>query len=524
MDAPAGSTADGLLAPSPELALALEACRRLGSSDRLALLRELGRWNVALEAWADTDFVPQGSSARPLRPSQPVPVLWPDEQDGQDRRSSAAAACVTGCPWCRRPLTVIGSPVRGAPGSDANSFPTYNNFTTVSGMPRPFAYTTILYGPRCHSYFLGALVLGEGLRRFGGLAPNRILLLMHTPDVPKAYLDALTRAGWTCREVEYIREVTFGLFHNWRKSRFIDVFTKLRALQLVDFEKVLMLDLDLLIRESSRTGAKETACEIGGLPSLFNLRAPAAMKRGPPVPLHGQELAYSLLWGHPTRREGDALPPHQQASGINAGVMLLQPDPALFTQIDQEVHDWYHPEHYATYMPEQEYLGRLYGTFDRWTHISCRFNFEVDKNERIPHDFTEAHEVIRAAGAPEHVLHVGASVLHYSGSGVKPWDLLSCAGEPFGSLLIDSAEEVGPYLRRLTIEGPGSRLDGYKDQQRLWAAMLEWLAQLADVSSRLAKEGCDVVELVRAGLARDAEADAAAQSGWSSPGDRPSEP
>ena len=33
--------------------------------------------------------------------------------------------------------------------------------------------------------------------RFGG-APHRILL--HTPDVPQAYLQALTAAGWTCRQ------------------------------------------------------------------------------------------------------------------------------------------------------------------------------------------------------------------------------------------------------------------------------------------------------------------------------------
>ena len=25
------------------------------------------------------------------------------------------------------------------------------------------AYATLLYGPQCHNYFLGALVLGEGL-------------------------------------------------------------------------------------------------------------------------------------------------------------------------------------------------------------------------------------------------------------------------------------------------------------------------------------------------------------------------
>jgi len=50
------------------------------------------------------------------------------------------------------------------------------------------------------------------------------------------------------------------------------------------------------------------------------------MKRGAPIPSHGAAVPYSWIWGHPTRRQGDLLPQHQQASGINAGVMLLKPD------------------------------------------------------------------------------------------------------------------------------------------------------------------------------------------------------
>ena len=47
-----------------------------------------------------------------------------------------------------------------------------------------------------------------------------------------------------------------------------------------------------------------------------------------------------------------------------------------------ELADWEHLEHYATYMPEQEYLARFYGTFSSWSHISCAYNFEIDKNEQ----------------------------------------------------------------------------------------------------------------------------------------------
>eukprot|EP00933_Yihiella_yeosuensis_P077811 TRINITY_DN8870_c0_g1_i3.p1 TRINITY_DN8870_c0_g1~~TRINITY_DN8870_c0_g1_i3.p1 ORF type:complete len:514 (+),score=99.93 TRINITY_DN8870_c0_g1_i3:299-1840(+) len=494
---------------SAEFQSVLSSAKRLNLLERQEFLRQLGV-SVAIEAWSDSDFVPEGSAARPSRPSRQVPICWENRE--------AASADVTGCPWCRRPLTVRGRAVKeeideeeDVPmGQETASTHLHTLGTALpSSSPKAtssvFAYTTLLYGPSCHRYFLGALVLGHGLKRYGGDSATR--LLMHTPDVPKAYLEALRITGWNCKEVDYVRDVASGLFHNWRKSRFIDVFTKLRALELTDFEKVLLLDLDLLIRSEAKGGSSNKCSELHSrlgnhhsLESLFDLRTPAAMGRGPPVPNHGEELSYARLWAHPTRREGDQLPPHQQASGINAGVMLLQPDQELFAQIDQEVRDWYHPEHYGTYMPEQEYLGRLLGTFDRWSHISCRFNFEVDKNERIPHDFTEAHEVIRAEGA---VGHQGAAVLHYSGTGVKPWDLLWRPAEPEGgcseggrALLVGSAEDLPNLLHGLREVGPGARLDYYSDKARLWEAMLEWLAQLSDLASELADRGCDPVRLL----------------------------
>eukprot|EP00931_Biecheleriopsis_adriatica_P067057 TRINITY_DN41262_c0_g1_i1.p1 TRINITY_DN41262_c0_g1~~TRINITY_DN41262_c0_g1_i1.p1 ORF type:complete len:351 (-),score=78.15 TRINITY_DN41262_c0_g1_i1:193-1245(-) len=304
-----------------------------------------------------------------------------------------------------------------------------------------------------------------------------------------------------------------GFFHNWRRSRFIDVFTKLRALELDDFEKVLLLDLDILIREGSAPleHCLKNGSASEGLASLFNLKPPAAMKRGDPSPEHGEEVVYSRLWAHPTRRKSDGLPPHQQASGINAGVMLLKPDKAMFTQIDHEVHDWFHPEHYQTYMPEQEYLGRLFGTFDRWTHISCHFNFEVDKNERVAHDFSEVHESIRNGGIPG---HAGAVVLHYSGTGVKPWDLLYGTAGDAATLQINAAHEVPRLLARWREEGPAVRLEGYKDQERLWLAMLEWLEQFVAVASRVADAGCDIIALMKAAVESDKSQPMETEPSW----------
>jgi len=59
------------------------------------------------------------------------------------------------------------------------------------------------------------------------------------------------------------------MFHKGGYDRFINVFTKLRSLQLPDLDFVLLLDNDLMVRQ--------TSCDA--LDTLFSLRPPAAMLR-----------------------------------------------------------------------------------------------------------------------------------------------------------------------------------------------------------------------------------------------------
>lgn len=435
----------------------LEQCERLTSDERAELLAALGAQpaaqtvGVALAAWSEDPTRWRGScgvngaAPPPPRPSLVVPLA-----EGLGGHGVDGDPAVVGCPWCRRPLRAIAA---SQPSPSLASAP---------GGAAQYAYVTLLYGPRCHLYFLGALVLGFGLQRHAGPTPNGTkpaLVLLHTSDVPQQYVTALAASGWLCQCVDYLSSVARALFHNWKRSRFIDVFTKFRALQLEAFDKILFLDLDMLVR-APPTG-------VPGLGGLFALSAPAAMKRGEPAPQHGERVAYSSIWGHPTRRATDGIPPHQQASGINAGTMLLRPDAAAYQQMEAEVREWYHPEHYATYMPEQEYLSRFYGTFECWTHIDCRFNYELDKVERIPHDWTQAHETMRRPG------HDGAVVLHYSGTSVKPWEVLLAEQGSVGSFCVMKSAALRPHLAHLATEGSGGRLEGYADAPRLWGAMLE---------------------------------------------------
>ena len=508
--------------PSPDFEAALALCLKLSDEERHMLFAALGV-GASLQAWCDGASPgiaePKDSSPVPSKPSCPASAWWPTAA-GHVAEQSKIETAVTGCPWCRRPVAILGRVI--CPQKTCGEAPALigNDLLCDSpASPPRRAYVTLLYGPSCHEYFMGALVLGFVLVKHAcGIATDsdktatsaaspaeRVLL--HTPDVPETYLNALKIAGWTNRRVEYLSSVSRSLFHNWRTSRFVDVFTKLRALQLTEYQQIMLLDLDLLVRSVGIAGG-----DFQPLESVFDLQAPAAMKRGPPVPNHGQAISYAEMWGHPTRRTGDALPFHQQASGINAGVMLLRPDAEDFALIEKELRDWYHPEHYATYMPEQEYLSRFYGTFSRWTHMECCYNYEIDKNERVPHDFTERHEAIRTrhnammsveGSARATSSHPGALVLHYSGLSVKPWKLLwehhDRGSNLKPKLLVTSIDGLRRLREDHGKEGSeADRLDGYSDHARLWAAMLEWLDHFLQVAVDLHRNAnVDVIKLVQ---------------------------
>lgn len=474
----ASSTVDSLLADCAKLTP--EERRRLFDELSRSYFKESGA-RATIKSWNDGSPSPEYTASAPSQSSRPVVMDLGEECSSDD--------VVTGCPWCRRPVTV------SLYNQDSDS--SMVSSSSVEGDNGRVAYVALIYGPACVKYFLGALVLGWGLKQHAGTPRERILL--YTSDVPREYLSALTAVGWTCRQVEYIKSVAHALFHSPKTSRFRNIFTKLRALELVEYQKVLCLDIDLLVRKPSDTE------EANLLDSLFSLEAPAAMKRGNPYPEHGDRVAYCDFWTHPTRRAIDQIPVHQQVSGINAGVMLLKPDMNIMSQMEAEVRDWHHPQHFPTYMPEQEYLSRYYGTFERWTHIDCRFNFEIDKNERVFHDVTRAYERIVEDGTGTADRHPGAIVLHYSGSEVKPWEVLFNISEVSGAedrkwcserLIVSNLEELMIFRKGLTSEVPQKILYRCKDKPRMWAAILEWIEQLEHAAAFSVREvGLDPIAI-----------------------------
>jgi lipopolysaccharide biosynthesis glycosyltransferase len=215
-------------------------------------------------------------------------------------------------------------------------------------------------------------------------------VLLCTPDVSAAFRSILSSV-WTLQDVEYIHKASPWFYWDYNKSRFKEVFTKLRILKDLHgmFKKVLLLDLDLLIR--------------GEVDSLFDLPAPAAMVRGQIPFRHGEVVPIDAFYAG-----------HRQVLGINCGVMLVEPNAALFDTMIKEVETYSHPEHWPSHGPEQDYLSRFYNAFGQWVNMSCRYNYQVHLTQ---FGSTEWHHY-NLRGHPK------VSIFHFSGRLVKPWSLL----------------------------------------------------------------------------------------------------
>merc|ERR1712176_51181 len=166
---------------------------------------------------------------------------------------------------------------------------------------------------------------------------------------------------------------------------------------------------------------------------LFDLRTPAAMKRssGRGQPPHGHTFDARDLW----RTDGEDM-----CSGINAGVMLLQPDARIYKRMLSEIKDPNHPEHIGTYGPEQDYLSRFYCVFlsGTWTHIHARYNYQL----QLPDDYvSKEHRALD--------LQRDVAVAHYSGGRVKPWELSRDALGPDGLRRLLSDDSVRASFARV---------------------------------------------------------------------------
>lgn len=110
-------------------------------------------------------------------------------------------------------------------------------FEDVDRMKRAYV-TTLCNG---EGYLPGVEALGKSIEAHGTTVPRIVLV---TADVSEKAQRRLTEQGWQVRPVEPLSNPNPQTVHLF--ERFQNVYTKLRAWELVDIDKIVLLDADLI--------------------------------------------------------------------------------------------------------------------------------------------------------------------------------------------------------------------------------------------------------------------------------------
>lgn len=256
-----------------------------------------------------------------------------------------------------------------------------------------YCYTAILYGN--NEYFLGALMLGFTLSKINSSYDK---LLMVTPDTPENQRNILQKY-FIIKEVPYIY-INDNIFVD-KNTRFKEVFTKLNLFKLTQYDKIIILDLDMFV--------------LHNMDHLFELPAPAAKYRDRTMNLgFGEKIPNNLI----------KIKNGRIHNGINAGLMLLEPSEQEFNDIFKEL-DTKLP--YKLKSSEQDYLGYRYR--NKWTNIDARYNCQFTiKEEMFPSNYT-IHDIYN---------------LHYSWI-LNPWELVNINKKKVMTILVNTDRDITYY-------------------------------------------------------------------------------
>ena len=294
-------------------------------------------------------------------------------------------------------------------------------------------------------YVTDALVLGHLLQEHS--SHKRVLIVEE--EVLGVPGSNLLKSLWDVR-IKKVVEADKNLLGGCHQ-RFKKTFTKLRAWELTEYEKVCILDLDLCIQK--------------GIDQLFGLEAPAALYTGNDNNPDGEQRESAEYFNHHNGK---------LSKGINAGVMLIRPSISTFRQLEslaQNRHHPYHKNRRNSSAPEQHLLSYYFK--GEWKKLPLSYNFQLHQL-----CFTSAGSVCERNKQKYDDIHI----LHFS-TDKKPRDYLFQENE---YELVEFQEFVSEMVKRLRHKArqKGNNLEeqkvgiitrGANQWLQGWKNMFEWL-------------------------------------------------
>ncbi|KAJ9212506.1 CAZyme family GT8 [Paecilomyces variotii] len=221
-------------------------------------------------------------------------------------------------------------------------------------------------------YLPGLLTLDYSLQLAGSKYP---LLALYTDTVPETVLAALDARKIARRKVPLLKPSGSKEFKN--DARFMDTWTKLSAFSLVDFDRVVLLDSDMLVRrnldelmildldppslggDGQRVFAASHACCCN----------PLKKEHYPPdwIP---SNCAFTMQHQTPEKAQIEGPPISSGLGMLNGGLLVINPSMGTYSKITKAIDI---PELTCKYdFPDQDLLADIFT--GRWVALPYTYN------------------------------------------------------------------------------------------------------------------------------------------------------
>lgn len=225
----------------------------------------------------------------------------------------------------------------------------------VGGRPRA-CWATLFTDAR---YLPCLAVFTESLARHGTRYP---LVVMVPEHVDRATRALITKLGCVLRDIRYW-DVDVDVQNAMAFERFVHVWTKLRAFELTEYERVVLVDTDMLVRrnmdelmEWPLDDATQPAIAAGFACTCNPNRIPTYPRDWTPANCAYTQQRAPECHRRPLRIRADAPRTHHQ---LNGGLVILTPSREQADAIASFIQK--HPGRIAEYhFPDQDLLADLY--------------------------------------------------------------------------------------------------------------------------------------------------------------------
>ncbi|KAK2820047.1 hypothetical protein FQN49_007773 [Arthroderma sp. PD_2] len=222
------------------------------------------------------------------------------------------------------------------------------------------------------SYLTGLLTLDYSLKRSGSRYP---LVALYTDTLPSEGLATLEARGIPTRHIPYLLPSTHRDYNN--DTRFYDCWSKLASFSLVEFERVVQLDSDMLVllNMDELMDLELDDAALGGQGQRVFAACHACVcnpmnKPHYPTDWLPRNCAYTSQHDTPDQAQTQGPLPTAGVSMLNGGLLVLNPSEKIYNSILCRLQDPTATARYA--FADQSLLSDLYP--GRWVPLPYIYN------------------------------------------------------------------------------------------------------------------------------------------------------